>query len=458
MTAPTTFSRPSDSVPTRPAYLLKRAFAILLTLCCFETPSAAQSSSETDIANLLTGGNSSLAPNPMLSLVTPPATPVQTPAAPKSTSYQAAEGPWGSLVGDYIYLEAPPALVETFALPSVQTRWTFPAPTEASLPSLLSECGLDKAQVDMLLATIVKEGEFLHILPPLPFVEQIPGTVRSALYMQIAKYPANEYHMDPVLIFADSIEAWYRSSKLRPELIQKIKQLSYLRGETTAFSDIPALLNYAQSDSEARIIFKACTRTRALMIRLQLDHSTNVQQILDYWSFGVGIRRKDIEPVIQSIIESDTLHDLGLSQILPAQPRKLLYTYPGLDMAKHGLLPDCHWTSLNFYNFDPHQYLLDSRLATSKVLENYIPVEAPYQFGDILFFLDNNTGDAFHSCIHLADTLVFTKNGRNILSPWVIMTIDDVKKIYLYRGNGRVQAFRRKDIDSARATAAAQVK
>lgn len=79
-----------------------------------------------------------------------------------------------------------------------------------------------------------------------------------------------------------------------------------------------------------------------------------------------------------------------------------------------------------------------------------LPVEAPYQFGDILFFLDNATGDAFHSCVYLADTLVYTKNGRNILSPWVLMTIDDVKKVYLYRGNGRVQGSRRKDIQEAR--------
>ena len=123
-------------------------------------------------------------------------------------------------------------------------------------------------------------------------------------------------------------------------------------------------------------------------------------------------------------------------------------------MAKNGLLPDCHWTSLNFYNFDAHQYLLDSNLATSQVLSDFVPVEPPYEFGDILFFLDTDKGDAFHSCVHLADTLVFTKNGRNVLAPWVIMTLDNVKKIYLYKGSGRVQAYRRKDIQEARREAA----
>jgi len=368
----------------------------------------------------------------------------------KPPPYQAAEGPWGRLIGDFIYLEAPPALVESFALPSTQSRWTFAATSEPTLPKFFAESGLSEEQIKPLIASIVREGEWIHLLPTLDFILNLASSTRASIYTELSKIAENQFQVDPVLIIGTSVEDWYRTSKLRPELIQTIKKLSYMRGETIAFSDINALLNFAQSDSETRLIFKACTRTRSLMVRLMLDKDTKISELLTYWSFGVGIRRKDIEPIIQSIIESETLKDLGLNHILPALPRKLLYTYPGLDMAKEGLLPDCHWTSLNFYNFDPHQYLLDSRLATSKVLENFTAVEEPYQFGDVLFFLDNETGDAFHSCIYLADTLVYTKNGRNILSPWVLMTIQDLRKIYLFRGNGRIQAFRRKDILEAR--------
>lgn len=390
--------------------------------------------------------------NPMLS-INPivPAAPVQTTT---STTYRSAKGPWGDLVGDYIYLEAPPSLVESFALPSTQSRWTFPASSEATLPKFFTDAGVPEGDVKQLMSSIVREGEMIHVLPSADFLINLPTGCRTIIYTELSKNPVNEYQVDPVLIFGTSVEEWYRTSKLRPELVQKIKQLSYIRGDTIAFSDIPVLLNFAQSDTEARLIFKSCTRTRSLMVRLLLDKNSDIAELLSYWSFGIGIRRKDIEPIMQSIIESQTLNDIGLSHILPAQPRKLLFTYAGVDMAKDGLLPDCHWTSLNFYNFEPHQYLLDSRLATSKVLENYVPVEAPYQFGDILFFLDNTTGDAFHSCVHLADTLVYTKNGRNILSPWIIMTLEDVKKVYLFRGNGRVQGFRRKDVFEARKAAA----
>ncbi|MFC5455608.1 hypothetical protein [Prosthecobacter fluviatilis] len=372
-----------------------------------------------------------------------PVAPTQDPAV-----FDANPGPWGQMKCAYVYLEAPASLIEEFPLPSPVPRWTFPAAALLNLPSFLSKAGISQSLIATLLDPkhMVKEGAYVHLLPPLAELEALTPETRAVIYTELAKYPENEYHADPVLIIGTTVEEWYKGSKLRPEIINKISKLSYARGEATAFSDIPALLNYAQSDSEARAIFKACTRTRNLMIRLKLDKNSNADEVIKYWSFGTGIRRKDLEPLVRSIIELDGVDDLGIVHILPALARKLLYTYPGLDMAKHGIMPDCHWTSLNFFNYEPHEYLLDARLATSQVLEQFVPVEPPYQFADILFFLDNTTGDAFHSCVHLADNIVYTKNGRNILSPWVIMRLEDVKKIYLYKGNGRVQGFRRKDI------------
>lgn len=377
-----------------------------------------------------------------------PLVPGATPAPSSPAVFEANPGPWGRLLCAYIYLEAPQTLVENFPLPSPTPRWTLPDSALPGLPDFFAKAGLSASFIETLLSKerLVKEGSMVHLFPPQAELEAISPETRLTIYTELSKYPENDYHADPVLIIGTTVEEWYKGSKLRSEIINKIKQLSYVRGETTAFSDIPTLLNYAQSDTEARAIFKACTRTRNLMIRLQLDRSSNAEEIIKYWTFGVGIRRKDLEPLVQSVMELDGVDDLGIAHILPSLARKLLYTYPGLDMAKHGVMPDCHWTSLNFFNYEPHEYLLDARLATSQVLEQFVPVKEPYQFGDILFFLGNETGDAFHSCVHLADNIVFTKNGRNILSPWVLMRLEDVEKIYLYKGNGYVQGFRRKDI------------
>lgn len=414
------------------------------------SPSGAQITSAENLGIILGGSKTPAAP--------PNALTNSSPATQAETVFEANPGPWGRLQCAYVYLEAPQSLIEGFPLPSPTPRWTLPAAVFPEISALFLRAGLSQPVIDQLLLpqNIVKSNSVVHILPPLPVLEELTPEIRAIIYTELSKYPENEYCVDPVLIIGTSVDEWYRGSKLRPEIIQKIKKLSYVRGETIAFSDIPALLNYAASDSEARAIFKACTRTRNLMVRLLLDKKSNADEIIKYWTFGVGIRRKDLEPLVQSIVELDGVDDLGISHLLPALARKLLYTYPGLDMAKHGVMPDCHWTSLNFFNYEPHEYLLDARLATSQVLENFSPVEPPYQYADILFFLDNTTGDAFHSCVHLADNIVYTKNGRNILSPWVIMRLDDVKKVYLYKGNGRVQGFRRKDIAAEKAAQASE--
>ncbi len=359
--------------------------------------------------------------------------------------FYAQAGPWGKLRCAYVYLEAPDNLILNFPLPNTRTRWSFPEAMVPRLGEFLRGVGLTQALIDLLLdeRNLVKEGGYVHLFPPLPDLESLSPEVRALIYTELSKYEPNEFCVDPVLIVGQTVKEWYRTSKLRPEIIAKVDQMSYMRGETVAFSDISAILNYAQSDSEARTIFKAFTRTRALMVKMELDHQSSLDELLNYWTLGIGLRRKDIEPLMQSIIDTNGVESLPLSHVLPSLVRKLLYTYPGMDLARNGTFPDCHWTSLNFFNFEPHQYLLDSRLATSQVLENFEPVERPLQYGDILFFLSNSTGDAFHSCVYLADDLVYTKNGRNVLSPWVIMKLEDVKKIYLYKGDGRVQAFRR---------------
>jgi hypothetical protein len=360
--------------------------------------------------------------------------------------FYAAPGPWGNLRCAYIYLEAPKTLVESFPLPNTQPRWIFPESALPQLGGFLKDAGLSQAMVDALLdpKTIVKSDGMVYLYPRPPDLEAIPAQTRAVIYTELAKYPPNEFHMDPVLIIGSDVKEWYRTSKLRPDIVALIEKMSYKRGETIAFSDIPVLLGYAQGEAEARSIFKAMTRTRGIMVKIEADHNTNVEDVVNYWTLGIGLRRKDVEPLLQSIIDTDGIEALPLSHMLPALVRKLLYTYPGIDLAKNGLLPDCHWTSLNFFNYDPHEYLLDSRLATSAVLERFEPVSPPYKYGDVLFFLSKDTGDAYHSCVYLADGLVFTKNGRNLLSPWLIMKQEDVEKVYLYRGDGRVQAFRLK--------------
>jgi hypothetical protein len=360
---------------------------------------------------------------------------MSTPAATsekKTSVFYANPGPWGKLKCFYIYIEAPQGMVDKFPLPFTKPRWSFAESQLADLPQLFKKAGLpEKMQADLLLPlNTSKSNGMLNLFPNLADLEAMTPAMREVIYPVLAKNPTNDYHTDPVLMTTETVDEWYRTSKLRPELVEKIKQMSYHRGGALAFSDLSALMNYAKSDSEARYMFKSFTRTRSLMVHLELADMTDLAPLLDYWTIGVGIRRKDIEPIMQSVMDTNGVDTLGLTHILPALPRKLLYTYPGEELSRHGLLPDCHWTSLNFYNYEPHEYLLNSQLATSSVLEKFNPVNPPYRYGDILFFLDTANGDAFHSCVYLADDIVFTKNGPSLATPYVFSTMQDMLAFY----------------------------
>jgi hypothetical protein len=133
---------------------------------------------------------------------------------------------------------------------------------------------------------------------------------------------------------------------------------------------------------------------------------------------------------------------VGLINVLPSLGRRRLYTYPTLDQAPNGRFPDCHWTSLNFFNNAPHSYYLDTRLAAGVLEQQYEKVGAPYLFGDVLAYATN--ASIIHSCVFIAEDIVFTKNGENVLAPWVLQRLEDVAAIYQPDDSVRVQGYRLK--------------
>ncbi|WP_038158989.1 hypothetical protein [Verrucomicrobium sp. BvORR106] len=366
-------------------------------------------------------------------------------AAPEVSGkvYDCKAGPWGQLKYYYIYLEAPVQFTAKFPMPNSVTKWCFEGLTEPDLRALFTRAGLPHALQQYLLEpkrTVVENG-ILTVFPPLPDLEAMTPTQREVIYGELAKSDLNEYHKNPVLITANNVTEWLQGTKLSPELLEVIPKFTYRRGNILAFSDLSAVLNYAKTDKEAQDFFKTVTRTRTMILRLSVDENTDIQQLAAYWT-GRN-RYKDIEPILQSAKETESVALIDIIHLLPSMARRYLYTYPPMELAIMGRMPDCHWTSLNFFNHYARQYFLDTRLAADHVLNSYDRVPAPYEFGDVLMFLDVH-GQAIHSCVYIADDIVFTKNGENLVSPWLLMKLDDVKSIYFPVNEGSVQGFRMK--------------
>jgi hypothetical protein len=367
------------------------------------------------------------------------------PPEPAGKIYDCKPGPWGTLHYFYIYLEAPESVVDRFATPNSVPRWCFPGGTLDQVKELLTRAGVGAAAQEAILnpKLVVTAGNVLCVFPPLKEVEALTPEQRTAIYPELAKSELNEFQQNPVFIQSGSVEEWLRGTELRDELKQKISSLTYKRGEALVFSDPSVVLNYVRDDKEARYFFKVITRTRAIMARLELKKGAEAKAAIDYWT-GHG-RLTETAPILQSIIETEGLADLPLSRLLPPLPRQMLYTFPPPEAALEGRLPDCHWTTLNFFNYRPKEYYRDTRLAANRVLQTYAKVDPPYEFGDLLMFMDQTTGEAFHSCVYIAEEIVFTKNGENAVQPWVLSKISDVQRIYSTAQNGVVQAFRVKE-------------
>lgn len=363
--------------------------------------------------------------------------------SPSAQVYDCKPGAWGRVQWHYIYLEAPEWIVDDYPTPNTQPTWCFPGAKVEKLKAFLIQTGIAESKVSEWLndpRVITKGPEAITLFPSVADVEALSSSARSVIYQELARSPQNEFHANPVNILDRNVGDWLGRRKIRPELREIIERLTYLRGDLLCFSDVPALLSRATDTEEVADLVKLCTRTRGIMAYLQVGTDDDLEALTKYWS--AGFRRKDVLPMLESVSQLPGGGRMGFSHLLPAMPRKLIYTYPSLDMATTGRLPDCHWTTLNFFNYRSQNVFLDLRLATTRVLKGYEKVQPPYAFGDALIFL-NKAGDAIHSCTYLCDDLVFSKNGETLTAPWVISRISDVERIYNHLELGGVQGYRR---------------
>ena len=177
-----------------------------------------------------------------------------------------------------------------------------------------------------------------------------------------------------------------------------------------------------------------------MLVRLKVDPNSDMKSIISYWT--AGGRSLDVLPMLEAAGSRGVETEIDITHLLPAIPRRRLYTYPTMDLAVRGRMPDCHWTSLNFFELSPKDYFLDLRLAANHVMQGFEKISPPYGLGDVLLFM-NPEGNAVHSCVYVADNIVFTKNGENTLSPWLLKRLSDVEEIYKRAPDWPVQVFRK---------------
>jgi hypothetical protein len=341
-----------------------------------------------------------------------------------------------------VHLEPPDNLLAIVSKPTTVTRWTFEQTTEKSVREVLLHLGVPEAVVARLVSPtqMVASGNNIVLLPSVEDLVALSVPVRSALYAELAKSSANEYQRDPVFILGGDVEDWLSGCDMTKPQQDLMRKLLWKRGSALVFSDIQALLTLAKGSEEVAAVFRTITRVRSLIVELKLPLSGGRATFIDYWSAGsLNVERA---PFLSAVTRRRAPQLIDVTQFLPTLARRRVYTFPTAAMGLKGRLPDCHWTSLNFFEEEPKDLFLDSGKASEHLLSAYVAVDAPYKFGDVLCFLDR--GEGLHTCVQIADDIVLTKNGDSILAPWTLMQLKDVDEIYRRTPDTRVQGYRLK--------------
>ena len=89
----------------------------------------------------------------------------------------------------------------------------------------------------------------------------------------------------------------------------------------------------------------------------------------------------------------------------------------------------------------PSDAFFDFEHTTKVIRTRFDQVAEAREFGDLIV-LGSDAGEVVHMCVHIAEDIVFTKNGADIHQPWVLMRLSDVLAKYPASQPLRFTAFR----------------
>lgn len=380
----------------------------------------------------------------------PSANPPPPPAALSAASSDILHchpGPWGDLTYTYILTE-PPEDQLTVRWPQIDhVTWRFPHYDKAKLNALWQRANLSPSELTVITNPdlLQQQDDEIQINAPREFVFGLTPDARAIIYGALAVFTENPSQNEPFRFRSSRRDEWFEDSGLKPETITAVKALLYQRGGSLRFSDQQLLLPTIMSSAERLLLIKTLARKSTMIVTLHVHPDSDIDSLSEYWS--MGSRSKDIKPLLQSLQRKRREMTLDITHLLPRFARARLYTYPSPDEPGSNSFMDCHWSSLNFFKRQPDPKYEDIRAVVDELISNYHLVSSPPRIGDLLLFTQAN-GDVIHSCVYIADEIVFTKNGATSKAPWILMTLDDVVSAYTSDQPLDIQRYRRKVDDS----------
>lgn len=354
-------------------------------------------------------------------------------------------GPWGDVEFTRIVIEPPEAFVAMSFDPDKPIQWVLAGYAPDTLGRLWNDVGLTASQQQALAAVTRWDNAAgkVVITPGHDLVLGLDRNVRARLYNVLGQFPENHLQAHPYQFRTDVVEEWLADSDLSERTVRLIKQMLYPRGACSLFADQDVLLPMLETPKERARAIKTLARTSSVLVRLRVKPDSDIDALAGYW--GRGRRLKDIRPLLASLPKVAGGYTIDIGHLLPAFARKLLYTYPNPDSDMDSIREDCHWTSLNFFKDAPDDRFQSVDYVRQIIESDYYPVLGEPTFGDLIFLMSKK-GEVPHSCVYIADNIVFTKNGSESYVPWVFMELTDVRALYYADPPLEVKIYRHKQM------------
>jgi len=360
---------------------------------------------------------------------------------------QQAEHPrWGDLSIKPIVISPPLEYIPSTG-PGRPELWHFPGATLEKVSDILTKAGLPRDRVTALLAAARPEPSTggVAVEPGLEAIRSMKPDVRARLYRELSKSPLNVDQQTAFRFFTTSADDWLGNA-VSPQTRAVIEPLIYREDGFLFLADLQSVRAQLPQGAEFQRLLKRLLRQSTMLVTLRVNDPDEVDRLVDYW--GIGGRKTDIRPLLESVADGEADHAIDIAHLLPELARRLLYRYPKVTIAdlEKPQLANCFWTALNFFNEVPDDSYLDPDTAVRRLKQDYYLVQDELQLGDIVAFSDHQTR-IFHVAVYLADDLVFTKNGFFSLAPWAILPIERLKGHFLEHADDWVVTYyRRKDL------------
>lgn len=362
----------------------------------------------------------------------------------KPFAAKVVEGSWGTLEITPIIVEPPSAFFSFDFDINPSRQWAISNATPDQARELFSRAGLNRQDIDAVMKTAApnpaQQGQIFR--PPDAVVRAMSPAVRAALYSELGKNPANILQVKPYQFRGSPLSAWFAKSEVPDHIIKKIKPLVYQRGEMLCFSDLHLILPEISLPMDRIRLLRTLHRTTTLSLQLRIKEGAPLDTQMVYW--GRGKRRYIIEPALQSIRNQAGGGALDVVFLLPDFARTRLYTYINPTRSDIGISRDCHWASFNFFNELPDSSYGISKGLTDMISKEFVKINSPMEFGDVIVFF-RPPSEAIHSCVYIADDIVFTKNGVGFGAPFIFDHLDNIIATYRQEvGDFTMRYFRRR--------------